>query len=135
MASLASRRGWRALVTRPREETEALVAALAAHGVDALIEPMMEVRFCGATLDFADVQAVLCTSANGVRALARARGERGLPLLAVGDATATRARAMGFAKVESAAGNSADLVRLAAHRLRPRDGRLLHVCGKDVAGD
>ena len=125
-----------ALVTRPREEAEALAAALAARGVAALIEPLMEVHFhAAATLDLAGVQAVLCTSANGVRALARASGERRLPLLAVGDATAARARAEGFAAVASAGGDAADLARLAAARLDPRKGRLLHVCGSAVAGD
>ena len=86
-------------------------------------------------LDLGGVQAILCTSANGVRALARASGERGVPLLAVGDATAARARAEGFDRVESAAGDVGDLARLAAARLCPQDGALLHVAGNVVAGD
>lgn len=136
MASIASRRGLQALVTRPREEVAALAAALAARGIEALIEPMMEVRFrAAAAPDLTGVQAVLCTSANGVRALARASAERRLPLLAVGDATAERARAEGFSSVASAGGDVADLVRLAAAQLDPREGRLLHLCGNAVAGD
>jgi uroporphyrinogen-III synthase len=125
----------RALVTRPREEAEALAAALTARGIEALIEPMMHIHFHDRDLDLGGAQAVLCTSANGVRALARATGERALPLFAVGDATAARARAEGFGQVTSAGGNSADLARLAAERLRPRDGRLLHVSGSEIAGD
>ena len=126
----------RALVTRPREEAETLAAALAARAVGALIEPLMQVHYRnGPALDFAGVQAVLCTSANGVRALARASAERRLPLLAVGDATAERAHAEGFRSVASASGDAADLVRLAAAQLDPREGRLLHVCGSAVAGD
>jgi uroporphyrinogen-III synthase len=135
MASIATRQERRALVTRPREEAEALAAALNARGVEALIEPMMQIRFRDAVLDLGGVQAVLCTSANGVRALARATGERDVPLFAVGDTTASRARAEGFARVASAGGDVADLARLAGERLGPRDGRLLHVCGRDVAGD
>ncbi len=126
----------RALLTRPHEESERLAAALAVRGVEALVAPLMRIRFCdAAALDLAGAQAVLCTSANGVRALARASAGRGLPLLAVGDATAARARAEGFAEVASAGGAAADLVRLAAARLRPQDGRLLHVAGGAVAGD
>ncbi|MGH7031430.1 MAG: uroporphyrinogen-III synthase, partial [Stellaceae bacterium] len=87
------------------------------------------------TPDLAGVQGVLCTSANGVRALARVSAERRLPLLAVGDATAARARAEGFASVASAGGDAADLVRLATSSLRPQDGRLLHISGDTVAGD
>jgi uroporphyrinogen-III synthase len=136
MTSIAQRRGMQALVTRPWEESESLAAALATRGVVTVVEPMIEVHYRTlAALDVAEVQAVLCTSANGVRALARASGERGLPLFAVGDATASRARAEGFTAVESAGGDVGDLVRLTAARLRPQDGRLLHVAGNVVAGD
>jgi uroporphyrinogen-III synthase len=125
-----------ALITRPREESEALAAALAARGIEALIEPLMEVHFLApAALDLRGVQAILCTSANGARALARASGERGVPLFAVGDATAARARVEGFAAVESAGGDAHDLARLVAARLRPEAGALLHVAGNVVAGD
>ena len=126
----------RALDTRPREESESLSAALATRGIDAVIEPLMEVHYrAPATLDLGGVLAVLCTSANGVRALARASGERAIPVFAVGDATALRARAEGFTAVESAGGNVDDLVRLTAARLRPQDGPLLHIAGEVVAGD
>jgi uroporphyrinogen-III synthase len=136
MASIASRRGLQALVTRPREEAEKLAAALAARGIETLIEPMLQVHFrAAASPDLTGVQAVLCTSATGVRALARASAERRLPLFAVGDATAERARAEGFSSVASASGDAADLVRLTADQLDPREGRLLHVCGSAVAGD
>jgi uroporphyrinogen-III synthase len=126
----------RALVTRPREESESLAAALAARGVEAIIEPMMQAVFpAAASPDLAGVQAVLCTSANGVRALARVTDNRRLPIFAVGDATASRARAEGFATVESAGGALPDLVRLAVEKLRPQDGRLLHIAGNVIAGD
>jgi uroporphyrinogen-III synthase len=125
-----------ALVTRPREEALSLAAALAGRGIDAIIEPMMDVHYSSAAVpDLANVQAVLCTSGNGVRALARITRERDRPLLAVGDATASRARAEGFTNVASAGGDIADLVRLAVMRLRPQGGRLLHIAGEVVAGD
>ena len=130
------REKYAALVTRPREEAESLAAALAARGVGAIIEPMMQVHFHSArSPDLTGAQAVLCTSANGVRALARLTDDRRLPLFAVGDATAARARAEGFATVENAGGAVDDLARLAAERLRPQDGPLVHVAGDVVAGD
>lgn len=129
-------RSLRALVTRPREDTESLAAALAIRGIEPLVEPLMEVHYQSPeSLDLCRVQAVLCTSANGVRALARASGERSVPLLAVGDATAARARVEGFDSVESAGGDVRDLARLAGARLRPQGGPLLHVAGNVVAGD
>lgn len=125
-----------ALVTRPRDESEVLAAALALRQIVALIEPLIDVAFRdAAALDLAGVQAVLCTSANGVRALARASSERDLPLFAVGAATAERARVEGFTAVASAGGDVGDLVCLVAARLDPQQGRLLHVAGATVAGD
>ena len=131
-----SRHGLRALVTRPRAEAETLAAALAERGIEAIIEPLLEIHYRSEpALDLAGVQAILCTSANGVRALARLTGERALPLFAVGEASAARARDEGFARVESAGGSLADLAALARDRLRPDAGRLLHVAGSAVAGD
>jgi uroporphyrinogen-III synthase len=125
-----------ALVTRPRAEAEALAELLARHGIEAVIEPMIEIVEREAALpDLAGVQAILCTSANGVRALARASAVRDVPIFAVGDATAREARATGFGEVESASGNVDDLARLVGRRLRPADGKLLHVAGSEVAGD
>jgi uroporphyrinogen-III synthase len=136
MVSIAPRRGLQALVTRPREEAETLAALLAARGVGALIEPLMQVHYHDMpALDLAGVQAVLCTSANGVRALALASGERRVPLLAVGDATTARAREEGFVSVSSAGGDAAGLVRLTVESLLPQAGLLLHAGGSAVAGD
>lgn len=132
----ASRHGLRALVTRPRTEAAALSEALAERGIAAVVEPLLDIRFRpDARPDLAGVQAVLCTSANGVRALARLTGERALPLFAVGEATAARARSEGFAQVDSAAGAVGDLTRLVGERLDPARGRLLQVAGSAVAGD
>src|SRR5947207_3917349 len=136
MSMMPSRLGRRALVTRPRAEAMALAEALAMRGIEAVIEPLLDIRYRDEPApDLAGVQAVLCTSANGVRALARLSGERQLPLFAVGEASAARARAEGFADVATAGGNVDDLVRLAGEKLRPEAGRLLHVAGSDVAGD
>lgn len=126
----------RALVTRPRAEAEQLAALLARLGISSVVEPLIEIAERGdAVPDLGGVQAILCTSANGARALARASLERGVPVLAVGDATARAAREAGFRDIASAGGDVGDLARLAARRLRPADGKLLHVAGGEVAGD
>jgi uroporphyrinogen-III synthase len=135
-ATELSRLGLRALVTRPRAEAADLAAALAARGIAPIIEPLLDIRYRGEPApDLAGVQAVLCTSANGVRALARLSPERAVALLTVGEGSAARARAEGFSRVASAGGNVEDLVRLACERLRPDAGRLLHVAGSVAAGD
>lgn len=125
-----------ALVTRPRQEADGLAAELATRGIAALIEPLLQIHpRVPEAFDLDGVQAVLCTSGNGVDGLVQATGDRGVRILAVGDATAARARAAGFTAVESAGGNVDDLVRLAAARLDPRYGLLIHVAGDLVAGD
>src|SRR6266576_2008316 len=136
MNMMPSRHGRRALVTRPRAEAFALAEALDRRGIEAIIEPLLDILYRDEPApDLAGVQAVLCTSANGVRALARRSGERDIALFAVGEATAARARAEGFSHIESAGGDVDDLARLVIERLRPEGGRLLHVAGSDVAGD
>ncbi len=80
-------------------------------------------------------QAVLFTSANGVRAFAAARAHRDLAAFAVGDATATAARDAGFADIASAGGDVTDLAALVVQRLKPRSGALVHAAASEVAGD
>ena len=126
----------RALVTRPLPDAGRTADALAARGVTALVEPMLRIEFLPPpALDLGDVQALLFTSANGVRAFAAASPERGLPAFAAGDATAREARAAGFLRIESAAGGARELAGLAAARCTPPAGALLHASGEAIAGN
>lgn len=125
----------KALVTRPRQDAAGFAAELARRGIEPVIEPLLTIRLHPAELELGDVQALLFTSANGVRGFAASSGRRDLPALAVGDATAGEARRHGFARVESAAADVASLARLAIARLSPGAGVLLHPAGTSVAGD
>jgi uroporphyrinogen-III synthase len=126
----------RLLVTRPREDSERLAQLLEQRRHEVLIEPLFTIEpELEAPLDLDDVQALLMTSANGVRAFALRSQRRDLRVFAVGDATAETARAFGFADVESAGGDVGDLVRLVGDRAQPEHGVLLHVAGSAVAGD
>ena len=125
-----------ALITRPIEDAAPLAAALAARGIIPLSEPLLAIRpRPGAAVALDGVQAALFTSANGARVFARVTTRRDLAILAVGDATAQAARALGFGDVASAGGNVDDLAALVVARLDPRRGTLLHVAGSVVAGD
>lgn len=126
----------RLLLTRPEPDSLALAARLNADGHETLVEPMLRIEFLpGAELPLLEAQAVLLTSANGARALAARTVRRDLRLLCVGAATAAAARDAGFADIASADGDVAALAALAADRLSPADGPLLHVAGSEVAGD
>jgi uroporphyrinogen-III synthase len=81
------------------------------------------------------VQALLFTSVNGVRALARQSRARTAPALCVGDATAQAARDAGFGDVRSADGDAETLAAFAARTLEPTGGRVVHVSGADISVD
>lgn len=123
----------RLLVTRPIEDAEPLGERLQELGHTIVLAPVLEIRFLpGVPIPLDGVQAILATSANGVRAFASACEERSLPLFAVGSATAQTARNAGFAQVEEAGGNAAALADLTAARLDPSSGALLHAAGNVV---
>ena len=124
------------IVTRPREEAEELARQLQSRGHRVLIEPMLTIQAkADANLDLDAAAALLLTSANGARALARHTARRDLAILAVGDATAMAARQAGFTDVAAGQGDVAALAALARRRFGPRDGVLVHVAGSAVAGD
>lgn len=126
----------RILITRPRDDAAAFAEKLIARGHEVMVEPMLDIRFLtGVTLPLDGVQAVLFTSANGVRAFAALEDKRDRPAYCVGDASAAAARAAGFTHVESATGNVEDLAALVRSRLKPENGALLHGAGANVAGD
>jgi uroporphyrinogen-III synthase len=126
----------RVLITRPRDDGEQLAAMLREHGIDTIVEPLLDIRILeGGPLVLDNVQALLLTSANGVRAFAARSSSRSLPVYAVGDATARTAREVGFSRVESASGDIESLTSLVIRRVDPKVGILLHVSGKTVAGD
>ncbi len=128
-------RAMRVLITRPLEDALPLARELAEIGVDSLIEPLLTIDYLGEPPRLAGVQALLMTSANGVRAFRRLSGERALPLFAVGDATARTAAEENFQNIFSAAGDVAALAELVADKCDPNAGDLLHVAGTRGAGD
>ena len=129
----------RVLITRPEREATTLATALAERGHVPVIAPLFRLEILHPPADFAtdlaDCQAILLSSANGARALAEASEQRGKPILAVGDTTASTAEGLGFVSVASAAGDAQALVELARTRLDPKAGPLLHVSGVDIAQD
>ena len=126
----------RVLVTRPHEDASPLVAKLAALGVDAIAAPLLDIKIiAGDSLNMDGVQAVLFTSANGVRAFVARCSGRDVPALCVGDATGREAHAAGFTHIKSAGGDVAALAALVAAECDPAAGALLHPAGSKVAGD
>ena len=123
------------VITRTEPGAHATSKAVRGLGLTPLIMPAARVEITPATLDLTGVQALLMTSAAAARAIQVSETLRALPLYAVGDATAEAAVAAGFENVTSAGGDGATLAVLAADRMSPRQGALLHLRGREVAGD
>lgn len=127
--------GKRVAITRALPEAERSADKLRALGAEPVIAPLLEVKDRAFDDSLGGVQALLFTSANGVRATARKITDRVLPVLTVGDATARAARDAGFSDVRSASGDVAALSALANTSLKPKAGTLLYLSGADVAAD
>jgi len=125
----------RVLITRPQEDAARFAALLQAQGHEVLCASLLSVRLLdGPVLTLEGVQAVLATSANGVRAFARRAQRRDLPLFAVGPQTAQAARLAGFGRIECADGDAAALAAAVPHWAQKQDGALLHAASTDNQG-
>lgn len=97
------------LITRPEPDAGETAVAVAARGLRPVVAPLLTVRV-GSVVAENGIDAVLVTSRNAVGALDPAL--HGLPLLAVGGASAARARAAGFLQVMDADGDAEALLSL-----------------------
>lgn len=123
------------LITRTQPGADASAAALCDLGYRAIALPAALIVATYATFDVAGVQALLMTSAAAARSTVASPHVLTLPVYAVGDATALAAQEAGFETIISAGGDGATLAVLAADRMKPSDGALLHLRGQEVAGD
>jgi len=125
----------RILVTRPLEDGAEIARLLADMGHEALLAPLLTVRISGGPkLTLAGVQAVLATSANGVRAVAARSDMRDVPLFAVGPQTAEAAARAGFIRVRNAGGDAAALADAVCGWADTAAGPLLHAAGEESGG-
>ena len=116
------------LITRPEPGAADTSRRVAALGFVPIVAPVLTVETLAADLpEAAGLRAILATSGNAVAAIPP--GWRGLPLLAVGDATASRARHAGFSEVHSADGDADALASLVERRYPPAGPPLLLASG------
>jgi uroporphyrinogen-III synthase len=129
----------RLLVTRPEPDNERTAAALRARGHEVLLAPLLQMAAVSdADLGSGPWAAVLLTSANAARVIARHPGRGALlhlPVLAVGQSSADAARRAGFPNVFSAEGDGRDLARLATERLSGSRLPALYLAGENRARD
>jgi uroporphyrinogen-III synthase len=131
------------LVTRPHPDDETTAQALRAKGFEVLRAPMLRFE----PVPFQDDEdarygAVIVTSANALRGLGPdLAGSRllKLPLYAVGEQTASAARAAGFGEVTAARGDGGALRDLVLASVKSKQLKkanpLLYLAGADLARD
>jgi uroporphyrinogen-III synthase len=125
----------RVLVTRPQPDALETANMLIARGHQPIVAPLVSVNYHdGPEIDLSGVQAILATSANGVRALSRRLVRRDLPVFAVGPKTARAATDAGFHRVKSADGDAEALAKAVASWTSPQQGQLVHASGVETEG-
>ncbi|MDJ0683947.1 MAG: uroporphyrinogen-III synthase [Alphaproteobacteria bacterium] len=125
-------------IPRPLDDARPLAETLAELGYAPLIAPLMAIKFEPAEVALAPGDALVFTSANGVRAFAAANpteAHRDRTVFAVGAATASQAHDAGFSDIRDAAGDVETLTERIAADWRPYNGVLHHIAGATVAGD
>ena len=120
----------RVLVLRAEAEAATTAAALAARGHVPLLLPLQEIRTLHGSPPEGRFAGLLVTSANAVPALKDHPGLKALPVLAVGERTASALRAAGFGDVTTGEGDGAALADV-AQPLAERSGLpLLYAAGR-----
>jgi uroporphyrinogen-III synthase len=126
------------LVTRPEPEASELKTRLAEMGHDVSLSPLIQITFPDVDLPLDGAQALVATSRRGVAALSRQADletARGLPLFAVGPATAEAARQLGFAHVTEGPGTADGLAGTIGRSLQADGGAVVHLSGDRHAFD
>jgi uroporphyrinogen-III synthase len=117
---------------RARDEAEASVEKLAAHGFALALAPVIEIRALPATPPPGAFDALIATSPRAIVALGDADRARlaGLPLYVVGARAAQAAREAKLALVAEPARDAAALAERLIASLAP-GARLLYLAGRD----
>lgn len=117
------------LIARPEPGASETALRVADMGFEPLVAPALTIEAMAPRLPSASaVAALLVTSGNALAACLPIF--RDTALFAVGDATAARARELGFVRVASASGDADALADLVIRAIQPGDRPLLLVSGQ-----
>jgi uroporphyrinogen-III synthase len=128
----------RLLVTRPEPEAHDTAARLEQAGHHVLRQPLTRIAFNQPPEAAAAPAAIVFTSRNAIRAVERwpqAAGWRGLPVFAVGAATAEEARRAGYGDIRAGEGDGARLARLIVGAFGPGRGPVLYPAARERTDD
>lgn len=129
----------RILLTRPESDAQDLKMRLEVLGHVGILAPLLQIKYVNIVESaFAGAGALVATSRHGLTALVDAgvlASALPLPVFTVGEATASRARELGFQRVIAGAGTAADLVPLILADPVAQTRQLVHLAGDHLAFD
>ncbi len=128
------------LVTRPKTDSSALITALQSAGHQVSHIPLLDIEFFeNVEIPNHNYQAVLITSANGVRALNYNPNQINFSkttAITVGPASAKAAQQAGFSNiVQTELGDVNGIIDHIKTNLKPQNGPLLYPSGTKTTGD
>lgn len=131
------------LITRPYPDALETRSVLEASGYRCIIEPMLTLEIPASPPELLQAelakpfQAIILTSRNGVRALHQLIPNHPAHwnIVAIGEATATLAKAYGFTNLHTANGSSAQLVEYILEHYTPSRGCLIVLGGTHYTWD
>ena len=127
----------RLLITRPEPDASRTAARLRELGHEVLVQPLLTVSFNDPPANLPNPGAILVTSQNAVRALARwpqVTAWRDVPIFAAGPATGRAALALGFTDVRTGAGDAGSLADVVISTLPKAAGPLIYPAARDRVG-
>jgi uroporphyrinogen-III synthase len=123
-----------ALIIRPLRDALPLARELKSRGVEPYLCPLYHPCFLPVS-PLENLQALIVTSKNALRAIENQEALKKIPLYAVGDKTAQLAHDMGFSQVISASGTSQELIQCVLQEAHPKAGILWHLSGEIAKGN
>lgn len=126
----------RVLLTRPISDSQEIAQALRAKGFTVDLEPLMHVEFLpDPKIIIEHFQAIIFTSANGIRAYHNNNYNKKKCFYVVGERSGQVAQSLGLKEVISANGDVNKLSEKIITELKPTNGPLLYLSGAHVSGD
>ena len=128
----------RLLVTRPEPDAQRTADILRQRGHHVIIAPLLRIEGIAADIGTGPWDALVITSANSCRAVARHPRIAELvhrPIFTVGLHSAQVAREAGFLDVIACDGDVDELAELLTEKFKARDRRLLYFAGEDRTAD
>jgi len=124
-----------ALVTREEKDARRISRLFSVRKLNILNVPLFSVSYYkDVKVDLRNIQSIIFSSPNGVRALSKLTKKRLIKAYVVGDQTFRVAKRHGFKNVTNAKGDALNLCRLVSKELNPKNGKLYYAAGRAQAG-